>query len=232
MKYKTLILERGVRGRKLKKPVKINVPERQNMAEKRLLQYIVESLSCRSRLIPFVLRNRSTMKIARHLLFNRTGSPFTLFLYINELSYFSEWMKAEPDQLMKMCRKRNGDPNPKGMVKMAYTLDEYIDHLKERGRSPNGIMMCMKNITIAFRINAVGLKLPFDLSVQNWRARDVKKCADYGRGYVLWLNYDRPISDDHLKETQNSVKRCGNVKLYYLDVASDPIKTNVPHLID
>jgi len=167
MRYRTLILERGVRGRKLKEPVTIRVPERQSMAEKRLLRYIVESLSGRSRLIPFVLRNQSTMKIARHLLFNRTGSPFTFFLYINELSYFSEWMRAEPDQLMEMCRKRNGDPNPKGMLKMACSLDKYIDHLKERAHSPNGIMISLRNITIPFRINGVRLKLPFGLSVQN-----------------------------------------------------------------
>lgn len=167
MKYKTLILERGVRGRKLKKPVEIMVPEHQSMAEKKLLKYIIESLSGRSKLIPFALRNQSTMKIARHLLFNRTGSPFTFFLYINELSYFSEWMRAEPDQLMKMCRKRNGDPNPKGMLKMACSLDKYIDHLKERDHSPNGIMISLRNITIPFRINGVRLKLPFGLSVQN-----------------------------------------------------------------
>jgi len=61
---------------------------------------------------------------------------------------------------------------------------------------------------------------------------DVKKCADYRRGYVLWLNWDRPISDDHLKETENFVKRYENVKLYYLDVFSDPIKTNVRQLMN
>jgi len=71
MKYKTLVLERGIRGRKLKESVRIRVPVRRSVAEKRLLQYIVESLSGRSRLIPFALKNLSTMKIARHLLFNR-----------------------------------------------------------------------------------------------------------------------------------------------------------------
>jgi len=35
MKYKTLIIEKGVRGRRFKKPLRIIVPERQNMAEKR-----------------------------------------------------------------------------------------------------------------------------------------------------------------------------------------------------
>lgn len=32
MKYETLIIERGVRGGRLKKPVTVKVPERQNMA--------------------------------------------------------------------------------------------------------------------------------------------------------------------------------------------------------
>jgi hypothetical protein len=103
MKYKTLIIEKGVRGRKLKKPVRIRVPERQNMAEKRLLNYIVESLNGRSRLIPFALKNLSTMKIARHLLFNRAGSPFTFFLYVNEFARARRTLRSEEFPLSASC---------------------------------------------------------------------------------------------------------------------------------
>jgi len=168
MKYKTLILEKGVRGGRFKKPVRIRIPQRQNMAEKKLLHYILESLNARSMLIPFTLKNLSTMEIARHLLFNKTGSPLTLYAYINELSCFCGWMKAEPDQLMNRCRDRNRDANPKAMAKMARSLDEYIDYLQARGLSPSGIRSRLKNITNIFRINGIGLKLPYGLTAQNW----------------------------------------------------------------
>jgi integrase len=167
MKYKILVVERGIRGGKFKKPLRIRIPQQQNKAEKKLLQYILESLNARSRLIPFTLKYVSTMEIARHLLFNRTGSPNALFAYINELGYFCGWMKAEPDQLMNRCRDRNGDANPEGMANMARALDEYVDYLQAKDLSPGSIWMRLKNITIMFRINGVGLQLPYGLTTQS-----------------------------------------------------------------
>ncbi len=167
MKYKTLVIERGARGGKFKKPLTLRVPDRQNKAEERLLQYILESLSCRSSLVPFALKNSCTMKVARHLLFNRTGSRYTLYGYISDFYYFCRWIKAEPDQLMKRCRNQNGDTNPKGVAKMTSAIDQYIDHLQAKNLAPATIRSRMKNITIIFRINGIGIKLPYGLSVWN-----------------------------------------------------------------
>jgi hypothetical protein len=80
--------------------------------------------------------------------------------------------------------------------------------------------------------NAIGMEIKFDRRDPARKEKsnildDVKKCAGYRRGYVLWLNWGKPISDDHLKETQSFVKRYDNVKLFYLDLFSDPIKTNI-----
>jgi len=167
MKYKTLVIERGVRGGRFKKPLELRIPERQNRAEEKVLQYILESLSVRSRLIPFTLHNLSTMKIARHLLFNRTGSPLTFYDYINDFHSFCRWLKAEPDQLMNRCRNRNGDASPKGIARMTSALDQYIDQLQAKNLAPATIRSYLKNITSIFRINGVGLKLPYGLSVWN-----------------------------------------------------------------
>jgi integrase len=167
MKYKTLVIERGVRGGRFKKPLALRIPEKQDRAEEKVLQYILESLSVRSRLIPFTLRNLSTMKVARHLLFNRTGSPLTLYEYINDFHSFCRWLKAEPDQLINRCRNRDGDANPKGIAMMTSVLDQYIDQLQARNLAPATIRSHMKSITSFFRINGVGLKLPYGLSVWN-----------------------------------------------------------------
>jgi hypothetical protein len=61
---------------------------------------------------------------------------------------------------------------------------------------------------------------------------DVKKTKENRKGYILWLNWDSPISDSHLEETRKLIKKYGNVKLLYLDVFSDPIKTNVKELLN
>ena len=165
MKYETRIIERGVRGGRFKKPLTVKVPERQNMAEKRLLRYIWESLSAKSCLIPFTLENFSTMEIARHLLFNRTGSPYSLYSYIYNFSSFCRWIKAEPDQLVNKCRNRNGSPNPKAIASMTNALEEYIDHMQANNVAPATIRTRMKSLVNMFQINGVGLRLPYGLSV-------------------------------------------------------------------
>ena len=156
----------------------LRVPERQNRAEEKVLQYIVESLSIRSRLIPFTLHNLSTMKIARHLLFNRTGSPLTLYGYISDFHYFCRWLKAEPDRLINSCRNRNGDANPKGIARMTAALDQYIDQLRARNLAPATIRSHLKSITSFFRINGVGLKLPYGLSVWNVYQERAPSCEE------------------------------------------------------
>ena len=59
---------------------------------------------------------------------------------------------------------------------------------------------------------------------------DIKKVSDYKKGYILWLNYDREISDDHLEKVEKIVEKYENVKLYYLDIFSEPMKTNVKEI--
>ena len=56
---------------------------------------------------------------------------------------------------------------------------------------------------------------------------DIKKVSFIRQGYILWLNWDREINDVHLKKVENLIRRYENVKLFYLDMFSEPIRTNV-----
>lgn len=169
MKYKTLVIERSFHGRKYNKPLTLRVPEGQNRAEKKLLQYILESLSSRSRLVPFTLDNLSTMKVARHLLFNRTASPSTLLGYMDNYDCFCRWTGAEPDKLVNSCRNKDGDVNPKGIARMRNALGEYIDQLQTKNLAPTTVAGHLKSITNIFRINDVELKLPYGLRIYSSR---------------------------------------------------------------
>jgi hypothetical protein len=59
---------------------------------------------------------------------------------------------------------------------------------------------------------------------------DVDKVSDFKKGYVLWLNWNIEIDEDNLNKCKQQVERYKNVKLFYLDIFSDPIKTNIPNL--
>jgi hypothetical protein len=41
---------------------------------------------------------------------------------------------------------------------------------------------------------------------------DVKKIADYRKGYILWLNWDREISDEHLNKVAKLIENYLHVK--------------------
>jgi site-specific recombinase XerD len=164
MRYKTLIIERGVQGRRLKKPLTIKVPEQQGAAEKKLLQYVLESLNRRTCLIPIALENSSIMKVARHLLFNRTGSQLSLYGWTNNVYYFCRWMRAQPDQLVKRCLHKNGIPNSKEIARMTRAIDEYADYLQTCNLSPNTIKNRVGTTIAMFKANGVRLGHPYGLS--------------------------------------------------------------------
>lgn len=60
---------------------------------------------------------------------------------------------------------------------------------------------------------------------------DIRSVRYNKQGYVLWLNWDREIADGHLKKAENLIRRYENVKLFYLDMFSEPIKTNVNEIL-
>ena len=59
---------------------------------------------------------------------------------------------------------------------------------------------------------------------------DIKKAKNMRRGYVLWLNWAGDMNVIDLEKVTKLVKKYRNVKLFYLDVFSDPMKTNVRQL--
>lgn len=60
---------------------------------------------------------------------------------------------------------------------------------------------------------------------------DIKSVRYNKQGYVLWLNWDREIDDSHLQVAQKFANKYDNVKLFYLDVFSEPIKTNIDEIL-
>ena len=65
------------------------------------------------------------------------------------------------------------------------------------------------------------------ITVQNTIIENIEKVAKYKKGYLLWLNWDSPIDDDNLAETEELIAKKENLKLFYLDLFSIPVKTNI-----
>ncbi len=110
----TITLTHSPRGYKLHNPLTFTVPDPQNLADEKLQQYVIDSLSWKMpKLVPFTFNNASTLQLAKHLLRHRTGSTATLYQYIYGVHRFSQYTNTQPDQMIKTCQDQDGDPNPK-----------------------------------------------------------------------------------------------------------------------
>jgi hypothetical protein len=117
MKMKTLTIKEGLRGTKLRFPQEVIIPEANNALDRELQTYVITTFaSWMPRLIPFTFENATTMELAKHLLFHRTGSPNTLHNYIYAVYRYSRWRQTRPDQLVNDCKDADGVPMPKAIV--------------------------------------------------------------------------------------------------------------------
>lgn len=121
----TVTITESSRGHKLQQPLKLALPEAQTAADKKLQQYIIDSLLTKMpSLVHFTFENTSTIELAKHLLRHRTGSPATLYQYIYGVHRFSLWTNTQPDQLVKTCQDEDGDPKPKALAQTSRMLDD------------------------------------------------------------------------------------------------------------
>jgi hypothetical protein len=68
-------------------------------------------------------------------------------------------------------------------------------------------------------------------TLQNTVVENIEKVSKYKKGYLLWLNWETAIDDENLRETQDLISKQENVKLFYLDLLSIPVKTNVKKIV-
>ena len=134
-------------GKKLKTPIYLQLPETQSLAEEKLQQYVINSLSWKMpSLVPFTFYNDSTLEVAKHLLRHRTGSSGTLYQYIYGIHRFSKWLNIQPDQLIRNCQDEDGDPNPKALAKFSRLLDDFVGELQAEELAPGTVSNHVKGV--------------------------------------------------------------------------------------
>jgi site-specific recombinase XerD len=152
-------------GKKLRHSLTIPVPEAQSPSDQKLQQYIIASLSWKmSSLVPFVFNNTSTQELAKYLLRHRTASTGTLYQYVYGIYRFSQWINAQPDELIKSCQDLDGDPDPKALSKYSKLLDDFVGNLQAENLAPGTVSNHVKGVKALFRCNRLKLELPYSLS--------------------------------------------------------------------
>ena len=163
-KMQALTITHSPLGKKLKNPIKLQLPETQSLAEEKLRQYVINSLSWKMpSLIPFSFDNDSVLEVAKHLLRHRTGSSGTLYQYVYGIHRFSHWLNIQPDQLIQNCQDQDGDPNPKALAKYSKLLDDFVGELQAEELAPGSVSNHVKGVKALFRASNLKLELAYSL---------------------------------------------------------------------
>jgi site-specific recombinase XerD len=159
------ILQKSGRGYTLKKPVNIPLGNIYEASSKGLIKYVITSLSQeRPKLVPYVFKNKSLLKLANYLLRYRTGSYQTLYLYVDCLWRYTNRAGLSPDQLILDIRDENGLPKQHRIPYHIKALEDYVCELQDNGLATSRICNYVKAIRALYRVNGIDVKLPQPLS--------------------------------------------------------------------
>jgi integrase len=155
-----IVIKRSPRGRKLKKPITIPLPEHSSPGEKAVQQYVINAFCSKmAALIPFTLKNKTVLRLATYLYRYTTGSRDTLYQYVYSAYRFFTWLDDNPDIVLEACRTTDE-------VRCATDarIDEFIGELKAQGLAAGTISNYVKGVKALFRVNGLPITLPYRIS--------------------------------------------------------------------
>jgi integrase len=127
------------------------------LREKKAREYIVNSFTGKMpSLIPFAIQNESILKLASYLLKYTTGSKHTLYQYVFGVHRFCKWMGERPDNTV-----RDALTNKSLVDLYVLKIDDFIGDLQAEGLAPGTISNHVKGVKMLFRVNGIGLTLPY-----------------------------------------------------------------------
>jgi integrase len=127
------------------------------LREKKAREYIVRSFTGKMpSLIPFALQNESILKLASYLLKYTTGSKHTLYQYVFGVHRFCKWLGKHPDNMI-----RDALTNKSLVDQYVLKIDDFIGDLQAEDLAPGTINNHIKGVKALFRINGIGLTLPY-----------------------------------------------------------------------
>jgi integrase len=196
----TLILERGLKGYRLKKPVDVDLDKLLSIGEKGLCEYIVKAfIGQRPSLIPWVLDNLSLIALGRYLLRSRSGSLMGMFGYTNTVQLYSKRLNRTPDAIIADIKPHGIHVDRDRVGNHRKFLERCIAEMQDRSPpiSPGRISGYVRQIRTWYQTNGVEIPKP-----QLPRVRIVRK--------------DRAPSQDELQKLIDVADLRGRVIIYLL----------------
>jgi integrase len=154
-------------GKRLKKPISINIPKTSTIGEKALLQFVIEAFSWKfPTLIQFSFDNDSMMNLIKHFYRHSIRSVSSLYQYVYGVYRFSEWACKNPDDIIADLVDDSGVASHRKINAFIDVIDAYLGDLTAQGLSPCTISNYIKAVKTFCKTNKIALSLPFTVKTR------------------------------------------------------------------
>jgi site-specific recombinase XerD len=161
----TVLIERSLRGWKLKEPVTLPLDQILAVKEKGLVDFILKSfLGERPKLISYVLDNQSLIKMARHFLRHCSSSTRSCLVYTVNVYKYSTWLGYSPDLIISDIKPVGNIPDPQRIQNHCGYLNDYLAELQDDGLKPGAVNNCIKGVKTFYRVNGAKIETSEPLS--------------------------------------------------------------------
>jgi len=163
---KQLTYTHSFSGFPLRKPLVLQIKERETLFEKELRQYILETfLGKQSKLAAFTLENESTTALVKYLYVYGSRSHWSLYNDVCWVYKFCQFLKTSPDQILKECIDKKEYGKPAAIANVRQHLEDYIAYLSVKGVAPSTKCRVCNTIVRFFGINDIKLHIPYRMHV-------------------------------------------------------------------
>jgi len=160
-----VLIERSLRGWKLKEPVTLPLDKILAVKEKGLVDFILKSfLGERPKLISYVLDNQSLIKMARHFLRHCSSSTRSCLVYTVNVYKYANWLGYNPDTIMADLKPVGNIPDPQRIQNHCGYLDDYLAAIQDDGLKPGAVNNCIKGVKTFYRVNGAKIETSEPLS--------------------------------------------------------------------
>lgn len=160
-----ILIEKGLKGWKLKTPIILELNKVLAAREKGLVAYILNSfVSERPALLPLVFDNQSLLKMARHFLRHCSGSNHSCLLYTVNAHRYATWLGYSPDLIIQDLKPVGSIPDPQRIQNHCGYLNDFLAELQDDGLKPGAVSNCIKGVKTFYRTNGVRIETSEPLS--------------------------------------------------------------------